>query len=84
MPDIHCYNKTPQAWEALARPDLLGRQAHTLVLMANGRRGVHELSLLLGEDVSGLARTLQQQGYLYDTTTASASVAVDDDALSDA
>lgn len=68
MQDAHAtrYAKTAQAWEALARPDLVGRQAHTLLLMANGRRHVQELSLLLGEDVSGLAHHLQQCGLLQD------------------
>lgn len=63
---IRRYAKTPQAWEALARPDLMGRQAHTLLLMANGRRSERELSLLLGEDVSALARRLRRDGMLQD------------------
>ncbi len=56
--------KTPKAWEALSRPDLIGRRAHTLLLMANGRRSERELAELLGGDVSGLAEGLQRQGYL--------------------
>lgn len=60
------YAKTPHAWEALARPDLVGRRAHTLLLMANGRRSVQALSRLLGEDVADLARVLQQRGLLQD------------------
>lgn len=56
--------KTPKAWEALSRPDLVGRRAHSLLLMANGRRSEHELSALLGGDVSDLAEGLLQQGYL--------------------
>jgi len=66
MQDVHAtrYTKTTQAWETLARPDLVGRQAHTLLLMANGRRHMQELSLLLGEDVSGLAHHLLRRGLL--------------------
>jgi hypothetical protein len=64
MPTIERIAKTPKAWEALSRPDLIGRQAHTLLLMANGRRSEKELSLLLGDDVSELAYGLRQQGYL--------------------
>lgn len=56
--------KTPKAWSALTRPDLVGREAHSLLLMANGQRGVKELSMLLGGDVAELARRLLQQGYL--------------------
>jgi hypothetical protein len=56
--------KTPKAWEALSRPDLVGRPAHSLLLMANGRRSERELSALLGSDISELARGLLQQGYL--------------------
>lgn len=64
MSSIQRYAKTPRAWEALARPNVVGRQAHTLLLMANGRRSEMELSLLLGGDVSDLLQNLQQQGYL--------------------
>lgn len=64
MATIERIAKTPKAWEALARPDLIGRQAHTLLLMANGRRSEKELSLLLGGDVSELAFGLRRQGYL--------------------
>jgi len=64
MTTIERIAKTPKAWEALARPDLIGRQAHTLLIMANGRRSEKELSLLLGGDVSELAFGLRQQGYL--------------------
>ncbi len=60
------YTKTPRAWEALARPDALDRRAHTLLLMANGRRSLTELSRLLGEDVHELAHRLAAQGYLQD------------------
>lgn len=56
--------KTPKAWDALSRPDVLGRQKHSLLLMANGRRGVRELSLLLGEDISHLAGQMLKMGYL--------------------
>ena len=58
------YNKTPKAWAALAQPALLGRLAHTLVLMANGRRSLRELSLLTGTDASEVAHRLREQGYL--------------------
>lgn len=67
MATIERIAKTPKAWEALSRPDLIGRQAHTLLLMANGRRSEKELSLLLGSDVSELAVGLRQQGYLQTT-----------------
>lgn len=60
------YSKTPRAWDALARPDGLDRRAHTLLLMANGRRSLRELSRLLDEDVHELARRLAVQGYLLD------------------
>jgi len=56
--------KTPKAWEALSRPDLVGRRAHNLLLMANGRRSERELSALLGDDVGELTHGLLQQGYL--------------------
>ena len=46
MHTIRRYAKTPRAWEALARPDVVGRQAHTLMLMANGRRSEQELALM--------------------------------------
>jgi hypothetical protein len=58
------YNKTPKAWASLAQPALLGRLAHTLVLMANGRRSLRELSLLAGTDITEQAWLLQQAGYL--------------------
>ncbi len=66
MSDTQRYAKTPRAWEALARPDLVGRRAHTLLLMANGRRSVQALSRLLGEDIAELAQNLQQRGLLQD------------------
>lgn len=78
MATIERIAKTPKAWEALSRPDLIGRQAHTLLLMANGRRSEKELSLLLGGDVSDLAFGLRQQGYLQ--TTAMVVLSEDDDA----
>lgn len=62
--ESHLYLKTPRAWEALARRDGLGRRAHTLLLMANGRRSLRELSRLLDEDVRDLASQLAAQGYL--------------------
>ncbi|MDO9251780.1 hypothetical protein [Hydrogenophaga sp.] len=64
MISIERFAKTPKAWEALALPGRIGRQAHSLLLMANGRRSEKELSILLGDDVSELARGLMQQGYL--------------------
>lgn len=68
--------KTPKAWEALALPDLVGRRAHALLLMANGRRSERELAELLGEDIEDLAHHLRQQGYLQ--TTAMVIQAEDD------
>ncbi|MCU0925075.1 MAG: hypothetical protein MUF44_03245 [Hydrogenophaga sp.] len=56
--------KTTKAWDALSRPDLVGRRAHSLLLMANGRRSERELSVLLGGDVRELTDGLLQQGYL--------------------
>jgi hypothetical protein len=56
--------KTSMAWEALSRPDQVSREAHTLLLMANGRRSQLELSALLGTNIDELAHTLQAQGYL--------------------
>lgn len=67
MGSIRRYAKTPLAWDALSRPDAVGRQAHTLLLMANGRRSEQELSLLLGTDVSELAYGLMEKGYLQKT-----------------
>lgn len=58
------YNKTPKAWATLAQPAILGRMAHTLVLMANGRRSLRELSLLTGANIAEVAYGLCQQGYL--------------------
>lgn len=62
------YNRTPQGWQALARPDHLGRRAHTLLLLANGRRTLRELSRLLDEDVSEPAQRLAAQGLLQDAS----------------
>jgi len=58
------YNKTPKAWASLAQPSIVGRLAHTLVLMANGRRSLRELSLLTGTDITEQAALLQKAGYL--------------------
>lgn len=77
---IRRYAKTNMAWEALSRPDTVGRQAHTLMLMANGRRSEQELSLLLGSDVSELAYGLMQKGYLQNMAAVLQPEA-DDDAL---
>lgn len=80
---IRRYAKTTMAWEALSRPDAVGRQAHTLLLMANGRRSEQELSLLLGSDVSELVYGLMEKGYLQNTAAALQPEA-DDDALAGA
>lgn len=56
--------KTAKAWDMLMQPARIGRCAHSLLLLANGQRSEQELSLLLGTDVSGLARDLQAEGYL--------------------
>lgn len=81
MSSIRRYAKTTRAWEALARPDVVGRQAHTLLLMANGRRSEMELSMLLGTDVAELAHQLQQRGYLQ---VQAPSPLADDDTLAGA
>jgi hypothetical protein len=80
MQSIRRYAKTTMAWEALSRPDAVGRQAHTLLLMANGRRSEQELSLLLGSDVSELAYGLMEKGYLQNMAPVWQPEA-DDDAL---
>lgn len=57
--------KTSKAWDALASPDIIGRRAHGLLLLANGRRSERELSHLLGEDhLQELADRLVKQGFL--------------------
>jgi hypothetical protein len=56
--------KTAKAWDMLVQPARIGRCAHSLLLLANGQRSEEELSLLLGTDVSDLARNLQAEGYL--------------------
>lgn len=81
--NTHLYAKTPRAWEALARPDGLDRRAHTLLLMANGRRSLRELSRLLDEDVHDLAFRLSNQGYLQDSGLAPLDFADDDLTLND-
>ena len=75
------YNRTLHAWQALARPDGLGldRRAHTLLLLANGRRTLRELSRLLDEDVSEAARQLAAQGYLQDVRAVNAPEAEPED-----
>lgn len=65
--DTRLFTKTPLAWQALARPDGLHRRAHTLLLLANGRRTMRELSRLLDEDAGELAGELAEQGFLHDT-----------------
>lgn len=78
MGSIRRYAKTALAWEALSRPDAVGRQAHTLLLMANGRRSEQELSLLLGSDIRELAYGLMEKGYLQNTAAAVPAEADDD------
>lgn len=80
MENIRRYAKTTLAWEALSRPDTVGREAHTLLLMANGRRSEQELSLLLGSDVCELAYGLMEKGYLQNMAP-SWQPETDDDAL---
>ncbi len=70
--------KTPKAWEALSRPDLVGRRAHSLLLMANGRRSERELSALLGDDVGELSHDLHTQGYLQPVPQANSNASESD------
>ena len=56
--------RTGQAWHLLPHPEVLGRQAHALLLLSNGRRSLHELSCLMGCDVTPLVAHLQQSGLL--------------------
>lgn len=72
--------RTQLAWEALARPRALGRRAHALLLLTNGRRSLRELRRLLGEDPDELVARLCAQGYLQDATRTE-TAAVDEDAL---
>lgn len=60
--------KTAKAWSLLAQPAAINRSVHALLLLANGQRSEQELSLLLGNDVSGLAQGLLVQGYLQPAT----------------
>jgi hypothetical protein len=62
------YVKTSRAWDALTWPDRLGREKHTVLLLANGRRSEQELMGLLGADVKELLQRLQQEGFLQCTT----------------
>lgn len=62
--NLRRYAKTPRAWQALARRDFVGREAHALLLMANGKRTDQEIARLLGTDVTPLLQDLEQQGYL--------------------
>lgn len=78
MPSVERFAKTPKAWEALSRPDLIGREARALLLMANGRRSEKELSVLLGRDVAELACGLMAEGYLQETTLTVPSESDDD------
>lgn len=61
-----CLAKTGRAWEMLPYPELLGRRAHTLMLLANGRRSLRELSLLVGDDVMPMAHELVNEGLLHE------------------
>jgi hypothetical protein len=60
-------------------PARMDRQAHTLLLLANGRRTLRELSRLLDEDVSEAARQLAAQGYLQDVRAVNAPEAEPED-----
>ncbi len=62
--NIRRYAKTPRAWQAIARRDFVGREAHALLLMVNGRRSDQEIARLLGADVTPLLLHLEQEGYL--------------------
>lgn len=59
-----CLAKTRRAWDVLPYPQLVGRRAHTLMLLANGRRSLRELSLLVGDDVTPIAHELLSEGLL--------------------
>lgn len=74
------YAKTARAWEALARPGVMDRRTHTLLLMANGRRSVRELERLMDGDVQELARRLTEQGYLQESAGLAAEAVPDEDA----
>lgn len=74
------YVKTSRAWDALTWPDRLGRQTHTVLLLANGKRSEQELVGLLGNDVKELLQRLQQEGLLQCATTGAAAE-TDDDAV---
>jgi hypothetical protein len=56
--------RTGLAWKLLPFPQRLGPQAHSLVLLANGRRTLRELSALLGGDVMPVVRRLLDAGLL--------------------
>ncbi|MBD3892521.1 hypothetical protein [Hydrogenophaga sp.] len=73
-----CYVKTAKGWDVLARPGVVGRHAHSLLLLANGRRSAGELSLLLGDDVSALAHHLHAEGYLQHAGASAQGVAAED------
>lgn len=59
-----CLARTRRAWDMLPYPQLVGRRAHTLMLLANGRRSLQELSLLVGIDVTPIAHELLSEGLL--------------------
>lgn len=77
------YVKTSRAWDALTWPDRLGRQTHTVLLLANGRRSEQELIGLLGNDVKELLQRLQKEGFLQCASTGSTEQ-TDDDAVAGA
>ncbi|MEZ5643943.1 MAG: hypothetical protein R3E94_00645 [Burkholderiaceae bacterium] len=56
--------RTSRAWQLLPHPQAMGRKAHALLLLANGRRSLGELSLLLGGNILPLIEKLMQQGLL--------------------
>lgn len=74
------YTRTACAWQALARPDRLDPRAHTLLLLANGRRTLRELSRLIDEDAHPLARRLADQGYLAEDSGSGRPALPDDEA----
>ena len=54
-----CLAKTRRAWDVLPYPQLVGRQAHTLILVFEELR-----SLLVGDDVTPIAHELLSEGLL--------------------
>ena len=60
--------RTARAWHVLPHPQALDRQARALLLLANGRRSLREISCLLGCNVEPLAEQLRQKGLLRTAT----------------